>query len=174
MMKNLKRRLRSKKGFTLAEVFIALLIMLMVSAVVAAGIPAASKAYDKTVTAANAQTLLSTTLSCLRDELATASGVTCDGGEIRYNGGSGGKRVIYNGGDSAPGIHLCEYLGVSETGRDRLLVSREVAGANLRASYESVSYTNGVVTFTGIKVFNGSEEIAGIDSYSIKVISHIS
>ena len=64
MMKNLKRRLRSKKGFTLAEVFIALLIMLMVSAVVAAGIPAASKAYDKTVTAANAQTLLSTTLSC--------------------------------------------------------------------------------------------------------------
>ena len=53
-------KLNNEDGFTLAETLMTVLIMLLVSSVIAAGIPAAAKAYRKAVDAANAQVLLST------------------------------------------------------------------------------------------------------------------
>ena len=62
-MKKIRNKLHNRKGFSLAETLMAVLILLMVSAVVAAGIPMAREAYEKAVDAANAQTLLSTTIT---------------------------------------------------------------------------------------------------------------
>lgn len=50
----------------------AVLILLMVSTIVATGMPAAREAYQKVVLTANAQTLLSTAVNALRDEIGTA------------------------------------------------------------------------------------------------------
>ena len=72
LLKQMKR-LRSKRGFTLAELMIAMLILSMVTAVAAGGIPVAINAYTKVVETANAQMLLSTTMTKLREELGTAS-----------------------------------------------------------------------------------------------------
>ena len=55
-----KRKLRSNKGFTLAETLLAVLILLLVSTIVATGIPAARNAYEKVVEASNAQAVLAT------------------------------------------------------------------------------------------------------------------
>ncbi len=66
----LKKLKKGKAGFSLAETLIAILILLMVSAIVAGAMPAAASAYQKTVDAANAQILLSTAMTVLRDELA--------------------------------------------------------------------------------------------------------
>ena len=63
------QKLNSQDAFTLAETLITVLILLMVSAVVAGGIPAAANAYRKAVDAANAHVLLSTTVNALRSEL---------------------------------------------------------------------------------------------------------
>ncbi|MBR6219537.1 MAG: prepilin-type N-terminal cleavage/methylation domain-containing protein [Clostridia bacterium] len=67
-----KKRIRSRKGFTLAETLLAVLILLLVSSIVAAGMPAVKQAYEKVVLASNAELMLSTAVATLRDELGTA------------------------------------------------------------------------------------------------------
>ena len=73
------RKLNQKAGFTLAETLVTILILLMVSSIVAGGIPAATNAYYKAVDGANAQVLLSTAATALRDELGTARDITVSG-----------------------------------------------------------------------------------------------
>ena len=66
------KRLKNRSGFTLAETLLAVLIMLLVTVIMTNGIPAARTAYEKVVLGANAQAMLSTAVTALRDELTTA------------------------------------------------------------------------------------------------------
>lgn len=68
-------QLKKETGFTFSEVLIAVLILVMISAT---ALPAALNAYRNAVDAANAHTLLSTTVNALRDELSTAWDVSVD------------------------------------------------------------------------------------------------
>ncbi len=72
MRSMLKKLKKCQAGFSLAETLIAILILMMVSAIVAGVMPAASNVYTKTVDAANAQVLLSTSMNMLRGELGPA------------------------------------------------------------------------------------------------------
>ena len=54
----LKNKIRSARGFTLAETRLAVIILLLAAAIVATGIPAARNAYEKVVLASNAEILL--------------------------------------------------------------------------------------------------------------------
>ncbi len=69
---------RRKAGFTMVEMLMTTLILLMVSAILAAGIPVAVNAYEKVLDAANSQLLLSTTISRLEQELSTAVEIWTD------------------------------------------------------------------------------------------------
>ena len=143
----LKKLRKNRGGFSLAETLIAILILLMVSAIVGGAIPTASTVYKKTVDAANAQILLSTTLTELRDELSTASNITVsDDTTVSYRNGSGywqivlvkksGNSITIGEGETAttktvtPGIWLCRatdfdpetgdvtYPGLADFGTD--------------------------------------------------------
>ena len=64
MMK--KKFMRSgQKGFTLSETLFAMLILLMVTSIVATGIPIAGRALKNAVDASHGQVLLSTTMTAL-------------------------------------------------------------------------------------------------------------
>jgi len=76
-----KKLKKNSRGFSLAETLICILILLMVSAIVGAAIPTASNVFAKTVDAANAQVVLSTAMTALRDELGTATQVKYDSTE---------------------------------------------------------------------------------------------
>ena len=80
----LKKLRKSRAGFSLAETLIAILILLMVSAIAGGAIPAASQVYTKTVDVANAQILISTAMNMLRNELGTAQEVYLNGNTIIY------------------------------------------------------------------------------------------
>ena len=104
------RKLNRAAGFTLAETLVAVLILLMFTAVVAEGLPAAVSAYRKAVDASNAQILLSTTVDALRGELSTAWDVETDGTTISYKSShTGAESKIYL--DDKKQIILEEYAG---------------------------------------------------------------
>ena len=177
---------KNRSGFSLGETLIVVLILLMVSAIVGGAIPTASNVFTKTVDAANAQLLLSTTLTELRDELSTASNIEVSGTTVTYRNGSGlwkivlvevGANTITIPGDTTttktitPGIWLCRAIAFNpETGavtyRDpgmdsdntRLLVSEKAATEKLAVSYTSIT-----------KIVDADNNILGITFNGISV-----
>ena len=160
------RKLKERAGFTLAEMLLAILILLMVSSIVATGIPAARNAYEKVVLGSNAQILLSTTVATLRDELGTAWDVKADetSGDLLYFSADTGavSRLFIK--DKT--IMLQEFAGMEDIDRDmstgtaRPLVSEAAATSDLYAIYDNVSYDgdSGIVTFSGLKVRRSSND----------------
>lgn len=170
-MRVIRKKLTKRKGFSLAETLIAILILLMVSSIVAAAIPTASKVYMKTVDAANAQVLLSTVMTELRNELSDAviespkAGAEGPATTITYINGNGGYRelsLVSTGNIEQRGILLTIRKLDPATGQittstastdKRMLVNSTAATGDLVVSYTGVSFADdGVLTFTGLSV----------------------
>lgn len=184
----------NKSGFSLAEMLIAILIVLMVSSIVAAGVPAAARALTRIVDASNAHVLLTMTMTELRDELSTASANTIEvktdeKGKpriITYEAADGTNSLIkvVDTDDTPPeevGIYIQQYIGYYDKDVEdppdhppRLLVSKAAANKNLHAVYDSLDYTNGVVTVNKLQIFKDTANtpIAEIENYQIRVISY--
>ena len=110
-MKRIMRKLKNTAGFTLAEMLLTVVILLLASGVVATGMPAAVNAYRNAIDAANAQVLLSTTVNALRDELSTARDVQVSGKTITYTGTDTGSRSTID--LSSSPFTIQEYVGQS-------------------------------------------------------------
>ena len=167
-----KNQKRNRGGFTLAETLIAVLILTMVAGIVAGGIPAARNALDKAVDTSHSQLLLSTTMTSLRNELATASSITCASETVNEDGSvaedpAARKIISYVDSSGAvctlqsedDGIYVEKEAspdissGVYHPGiPHRLLVSEQAATKNLYAAFTSASYSNGIVKIEGLKV----------------------
>ena len=123
-----RRKLKCQGGFTLAETLLAVLILMLVSVIVATGMPAARNAYEKVIVASNAQALLSTAATALRDELGTAWDVKIDDSAAKTLNGADGTYVTYysanTGGlsklsvNTDNGIMLQEYRRVNAFNTD--------------------------------------------------------
>lgn len=193
--KNLRRKLNTSSGFTLAEALVAILILLMVSSVVASGIPAARNAYEKVVLASNAEVLLSTTISSLRNELGTASTATVDKDDettITYFNPSinATSKISLNsesatGGNDPAGVIMYQrYAGVSsgiqeKEGTVTRLVSEQASTQRLYATYDSAKIEDGIITFTNLTVHQASKDgnsniksnLTSREKLSIRIIS---
>ena len=108
-------KMRSQAGFSLAETLLALLLLLLVTLLLANGVPLAKDAYDRVVVAANARVMLTNAVSVLRDELATARNV-CIGATdnsityISANTGATSRIDVEAVGGAVPKITLQEYI----------------------------------------------------------------
>ena len=87
-----------------------LLIMTLVSVLLVSGMDAVIKTYRKSVNAANAQTLVSTAVTELRNELSFASEVEYKDGKICYRSSDGMLCSISNGTGPAAGNAVAEEL----------------------------------------------------------------
>ena len=184
-MKKALQKLNSQTAFTLAETLITVLILLMVSAVVAGGVPAAANAYAKAVDAANAHVLLSTTVNALRSELSTAWDVEeVDKGITYYSSATGSQSKIYISGSDGK-IMLQEYVdllaareeevssstGASDSTEDNSIVpARPIVSDAMTIKGKltigcgddgNISYnkTTGIVTVAGLQVKKGDQTI---------------
>lgn len=167
----MKKRIfkRDQKGFTFAEMLIAILILLMVTAIVAAGIPVAANAYFKAVDGANAQLLLSTTMTALREELTTASFIDASAGtEIVFQSSRtrAGTRIWQQDGL----VMITDYYPNSVSGATRELVTRSAATKNLSVQLTGISYAEGTVTIQKVAVFREGNELVTKENYQIRVI----
>ena len=123
----------SRRGFSLAETMVAILIMSFVGLIVTVGMMTALSVYGRIMDRANAELLLSTTLIELRDELDRAEEVVVDGSGnlLRYRNSFTGWRELTNELKSGPytegeasektaysskGIKIKEYQSYSASG----------------------------------------------------------
>ena len=167
----IKKIKQNQSGFSLAETLMAVLILLMVSEVVAVGIPSAASALSKIVDASNAQLLLSTTITKLRDELSTArvndtDKIECSVTSIKFVDGSGIPCVIscVTEGDTK-GIYIKE--GTTD---ERLLISNAASNKNLHLEC-SFEYDEGIVTISDLKILKGDKEIVSEETVKINVLA---
>ena len=174
-----KKVIRDIRGFTLSEALVTVIILLLVSAIVAAGVPAAANAYRKVVITSNAEVIRSTTMSALRNELATSK-------DVRISGENGSKIFFYNEAyGSMSEISLGEdgKIMYQRYAKDGLIVTNDNATADAKPlvpdkyvypSFTSVSYNDetGVVTFHGlvVKRISNNEEMTDNTDYSVRVL----
>ena len=194
-MNRLRKGNRAQSGFTLAESLIAMLILMMVSVIVAAGVPSARNAYEKIVIKANAQVGLSTAVSALRDELGSSRKVdeTPDGGAdsiTYYSSRTGRKSKISLKEENDPKaeeiwiddyIHDDDYEDVEAAGYDksRPLVSMSAMNKNLYITYDNVSYNKDErrIIFTKLAVYRrgvdraGGKPLASIDTLDVYLVA---
>jgi prepilin-type N-terminal cleavage/methylation domain-containing protein len=173
----IKKKLHSRAGFSLTELLLAVLILLMVSSIVVAGIPAAREAYEKVVLSSNADVLMSTTISMLRNELGTAGDIEVKESAITYyNSTRGAYSKIYKAGERAD-IMLIRYFNKAaldtQASDPEYLISKETATNNLHVTYGSVTYTpaTGIICFSNLAVRHDSKTLASRESLSIRVIT---
>ena len=167
------KRIKNQSGFTLAETLLTVLILLLVSGIVATGMPAVQTAYEKIVISANAQAMLSTAITALRDNLGTAWNVKSvyddkgnkDNTKIEYfDADTGAKAQISL--DANGMIQLQNYISL----RDDLIhdsTYEDTIGPNvyplipdtdssrLYVTYESIqpsSADSNIIEITGLKV----------------------
>ncbi len=185
MIKSIKGKLHNSKGFTMGEMLLSVLILLMVSLVMATGMPAVKSAYEKVVLISNSEVLLSTTVSALRNELGAASAVekvTGSTTDLTYYSTlrkSTSKIGIAATTESSnkPTVVLYRYSGeyVKESSPEAIALSSgaTVYDKDLYVTYSSVDFTDGVVTFTGLSVdhVSGTTGLAKMPSLKIRVIS---
>lgn len=189
----IKRKLNSKEGFSLTELLLAVIILLLVSVVVAAGIPAAREAYENVVLASNAEILLSTTISTLRNEVGSASDLDIPDGTLSggvktgttityYNAARGASSKIFmtSGGTNIKFVRYFDkagtvLAGIISNSETEDLISERTATNKLRVTYSTVSYdhTNGIVKFKDLSVFHDDDDtpLASRDFLSIKVLT---
>lgn len=175
-------KLNNQKGFSLAETLLAVLILLLVSLIVANGMPAATNAYNKIVLGANARTMLSTAINALHDELGTAWQVEnptdpTDTTSITYfNASTGAKSKISL--DENKHIVIQDYIALADNdlihdstssteGAQRELVSEAKAGGQqtMYATYSSIGYSDGIVTIKDLKILKVSDDPMALASF---------
>lgn len=178
-----RKKLNSRAGFTLAETLLAVLILLLVSTIVATGMPVARTAYEKVVLTSNAETLLTTAVSALRNELGTAWKVEQpSNNHVTYFSASTGTRAeLYLDGDNkikildyAEATSLDALLGTNQnkaatTARDLVFQSDidRLGKLTLKAGSITLDKATGKVRISGMKVFSASNvELASLGDSS--------
>lgn len=182
-MRNISRR---TSGFTLTEMLVTMLIMVLASTLLATGVPVAVDTYQKTVNSANAQVAMSTTITVLRSEYGLSPQIkeSSDGSnEVYYMTEEGYWAIIRNpkDGETYKGL-VKEYIKSDSYGNplppgssDRslgtypLVPDAAFKGANkpLALRVASIQETTDGVSITKIAVTGGTDELAKVDSYEI-------
>ncbi len=166
---------RSKAGFTLAELMLTVMILLLVALVSATGISTAVQVYRRAVDKANAPVLLSTAVSELRNKLSTAVEIeSCSGTEVTFRSSTTKKTTLSQDDD---GINIIDYqteltgsgtdLGAASSSVRSLippLFANQSRQKDIKVSWTNIALvtdSNNVVTgvtVTGLKVTAGEDE----------------
>ena len=176
-MEVFRRKKRAEAGFSMAETLVALIIILLVSSIIAAGMPAAQKAFYNVRESANAQMLLSTTLTELRNELTTASNIQNKDGVLTYiNPVNGDSSLKFDAGKSC--FWLTAYQDVNTTGViGRPLVSNAARTDTLSLVVEGDPFVyqagDPYITVKGFTVrsaLTGDADLASVGDYKIPIL----
>ena len=179
---------RGNRGFSLTELLAVLAIMTLVGMVVATCIPSAHRAYVATTDASNAQVILSTASSRLRDVLSVADPDTVvapsdtDDFLTQFKSMETGYTTSIKN-DNTAGLLIQETnsLGVSPSAvslvPQEMAKSKSASSDAMHVKADSIAYdpATGVFTVTNLQVVRGASEAlvgdAKIDTIKVKVLA---
>ena len=158
---------RSNKGFSLAEVLLAVALLILMTAAATVGISSAVNSENKVVDEANAQLLMSTCMIELRNEMTGAAEIQVEDGVITYRSDRTGNYSSLRSTDS--GIIVSDYINNGSGGIQRRLVSRSASTTPLEVTYSSVSLdADGLIIFKKLCVKRGDAVIAENPEFKIR------
>lgn len=108
----LLKKLRSRRGFSLSELLVTLILVGLITSAVAGGVSMVARSYSKVVDRADAEQLLATTLNKMQDELCFARvdlETPKSGDDWSFISGISGLRIRFLPGDASTGAKM-EYL----------------------------------------------------------------
>ena len=146
------------RGITLVEMLVVVVIILLFTALVVTGTQLSLYSYSSITDESNAEVLLSTTVTLLRTEFATAAdiSVSADGKEVSYIKGSSGISSVIRSGDTASDTNVQIYI--KQADKERPLVQTVTATNGLCVRYDGISYENGRITVTDLEVYKASSD----------------
>lgn len=129
------KKLKNKKGFSLSELLVTVVLLSLLSALLATGTGMAIKSYPIVTDESNAQVLASTCASMLRNELSNAREVSLsESGVLSYKKGDSNTISTLKVSDG--------QIMLSELGEEKPLVSDVTATNDLYPCYESIEYAD--------------------------------
>lgn len=168
---SMKKKLGKSDGFSLAETLVAVTILLMVATLMTSGITLSTFVHKKVVDKANAQVLLSTTLTELRTRLTNVKevSVTDDEASITFMDNETGYYETITSGTTADGK---TGIFITDGTTTSMLVSYETSSKGMLVSC-SFSYDkeNGLISVKNITVTKDAKDdtiLAHLDNYLIR------
>ncbi len=173
-MSRIKRKLSNNKGFSLTELLTALLVMGLLACFIGGGVVVVKNAYEKITLKAEAQTLLSTTMTSVMDDLRFATNIEGDSiDNLVFDSGSRGYRMsFYDTASDSDTINDADGICVKpafddDDGDDDVplpIVTSKAQTHQLSTALTSLTYAEDKQTFTFIiKVYKLSDESTVIE-----------
>lgn len=173
---------RSQSGFSLSELLMTLVLIGLITLAVAGGIGMIARSYTKVVDRADAEQLLSTTVSRITDELSFARNYATESMSIKISNsnkqvdfvsGLTGLHVrISTDGDS---MHMYYYSGSEPKPSEEIPLLDDHLKERMSINFGEIAYnpTEGLFTINNISVkYKGKNEIpVKIQEYSVARIN---
>lgn len=177
--RGLGAKLRSRSGFSLSELLVASLILLMATAVAAQSYPVIRGVYVSAMDAANAEALMNTTVVALRNELylSAKAEIGDDGKSVTYVDSKTGYQCTIMAGDPENGksIQIEQYQDMELANEEdrpgaRSLVSDAASANGMHTTFDSISYAGGVFRISGLRVIREgrAEPVAHLETCVIR------
>lgn len=157
-------------GFSMTELLATTLIMGMVTAITAAGIPTVKSVYERVVLTSNAEVMLSTTTTLIKQELGTAWDVALDSHEILYTSAQTGAKARLRYNEEKKTIEKLDYAapvlpGLIDPALNGVGAEEEwepliPETGGLHPEWEDVQIEGGTITISGLKICSDKKVIA--------------
>ncbi len=134
------KKLRSRRGLTLAETLVTVAVFAILSVAIFAGVNAAAAVYRESVLVSESQTLVSTLTQAIGDELRLGENVRVSGETVTFDSAKFGPGVSFQVTDGAV------YLVSGEKTYD--LIGKKTYTSGLKVDALTLSYDSGLYTLT--------------------------
>ena len=113
----MRARMKNKEGFSISEMLMVVMILSLIIVILGSGVMVVKNAYERITLKAEAQTLLSTTITKVTDEFRFSKYINDDGtSPAKFTSGIRGYEIWFEDGDGTSGkkgILVCNLGGLS-------------------------------------------------------------
>lgn len=141
----IKQKLQSKKGFSISEMLMAVLILTLTLSFLGGGIVVVKAAYEKITLRAEARTLLSTSISAVSNEIQHSQDIKNVDGHWSFYSTQRGYRIYFDNMDH--NIYV-----KTETGEEIPLLTEKTITSGLIPTIENIKYENQIFSYE-IKIY---------------------